>query len=286
VGLPPTPRAFSRSAAPPSSKPWRRAAVVVALIAMAGVAAGLWYTRGSSTSPSPTPHPTRDAALAASIGIRSGDLSGWQAAHGSMANPFAAGAGVSAAAMRTAEQATAVLARCLRVPVSAVDGAFGLSGGPRPSGQADSAVYADPSGDGSAAGSTVEVMRSVRDEQADARVFGDPSLFSTCYQPYAQAMLPYSSAGSGQPGFSFATVEPVAVPSPPGGSTTQVAGFQIARIGNDHGQSVTEVTTAVALFGGRVQASLSTVSDFVFPIDVQNQLVHSVEARVIGSSLL
>jgi hypothetical protein len=65
-----------------------------------------------------------------------------------------------------------------------------------------------------------------------------------------------------------------------------VAAFQIARIGSDRAQTVTEVTTAVAIFGGRLQASLGTVSDFVFPIDVQNQLVNTAEARVIGASLL
>jgi K+-transporting ATPase c subunit len=85
---------------------------------------------------------------------------------------------------------------------------------------------------------------------------------------------------------SFATVEPVVVPPPPDGSATQVAAFQIARIGNDKGQTVTMITTAIAVYGGRLQATLVTVSDFVFPLDAQNTLVHSIEARVIGASLL
>jgi hypothetical protein len=130
-------------------------------------------------------------------------------------------------------------------------------------------------------------MQSVRDEQVDARVFSDPSLFAACYQPYAQAMLRYAAPpGTSTSSLSFASVEPVVVPPPPDGSNVQVAAFQIARIGNDKGQTVTVITTAIAIFGGRVQASLGTVSDFVFPLDVQNQLVHTIEARVIGAVLL
>jgi hypothetical protein len=189
--------------------------------------------------------------------------------------------------MRTAQTATVVLARCLHVPVSAVDGAFGLGGVSIPSGRADSRIYVDPSGGGSTVSSSVDVMRSVRDEQNDFRVFENPSLFATCYQPFAQAMLPYTVvADTGSSGLSFATVEPVVVPPPPDGAATQVAAFQIARIGNDKGQTVTMITTAVAIYGGRLQASIGTVSDFVFPLDVQNTVVHSIEARVIGASLL
>ena len=285
--MPRTPLAFSRMAALPRPQPWRRAVFVVALISMSAVAAGLWYTRSAGSSPAVTPNRSKDTALASSVGIRPGDLTGWQAQQSLGSNPFAAGAGLSSQAMRTAQQAKAVLARCLRVPVSAVDGAFGLGAPPSPSGQANSPVYVDPSADGGTVGSTVAVMQSARDEQADFRIFQDPNLFATCYQPYAQAMLRYTAAaGSGSPALSFATVEPVTVPSPPIGSPAQVAAFQIARIGTVNGQTVTEVTTAIAIYGGRLQASIGTVSDLVFPIDAQNQLVHAVEARVIGASLL
>jgi hypothetical protein len=130
-------------------------------------------------------------------------------------------------------------------------------------------------------------VQLIQPHDADFRVFQDPSLFSTCYQPYAQAMLPYAaSAGTGSARFDFATVEPVVVPVPPDGSGTQVAAFQIALIGTDKGQTVTAVTTAIAVYGGRLQATLKTISDLVFPLDVQDALVHSIEARVIGASLL
>ena len=66
----------------------------------------------------------------------------------------------------------------------------------------------------------------------------------------------------------------------------QVAAFQIARIANDPGLTTTVVTTAIAVFSGRVQATLGTVSNFVFSIDAQNQLVHNVEVRTIGVSQL
>jgi hypothetical protein len=100
-------------------------------------------------------------------------------------------------------------------------------------------------------------------------------------------MLPYAGrAGGGGGGFATAVVEPVAVPIPPQGAKAQVVAFQIARIGNDANQTVTEITTAIAIFGGRTQATVDTVSDFVFPVDVENQLVQSIEARVLGVSAL
>jgi hypothetical protein len=61
-----------------------------------------------------------------------------------------------------------------------------------------------------------------------------------------------------------------------------VAGFQIARIANDKGQTKTVVSTATAVFVGRVQATLGTVSNLVFSIDAQDQLVRAMESRAIG----
>jgi len=99
-------------------------------------------------------------------------------------------------------------------------------------------------------------------------------------------MLPYvPHSGPGAGSFSTATVQPLAVPVPLRGSGMQVAGFQIARIGSVKGQTVTTVTTAVAVFGGRVQATLGSVSNFVFPIDTQTKLIQDLEARVAGVSL-
>jgi len=106
-------------------------------------------------------------------------------------------------------------------------------------------------------------------------------LFATCYQPFVQAMLPYASGG-GSTGFATATVQPVVVPVPEGPGTVTVAGFQIARIANAPGQTKTVITTATAVFVGRVQATLGTVSNLVFSLNAQNQLVRELEIRSIG----
>ena len=212
-----------------------------------------------------------------------------------MGNPFAAGAtSQGAPALITAEQESTVMARCLHVPLSAVDGAFGMGGAvSQRTAQVTSPSYADPSGNGGAVGSVVDMVKTPQIQQADASVFQDPALFATCYQPFVQAMLPYASGG-GSAGFATATVQPVPVPSPSpdaidttnGPDTVQVAAFQIARIANDGDQTTTVVTTAIAVFGGRVQATLGTVSNFVFSLDAQNKLVRAVEIRTIGVSQL
>jgi hypothetical protein len=132
----------------------------------------------------------------------------------------------------------------------------------------------------------VDVLKSAKAQQADSAVFQDPALFATCYQPYVQAMLPYAPRNGTGSGFATATVQPVLVPAALGPDDFQVAAFQIARIGNNQGQTTTVVTTAIAVFGGRVQATVGTVDNFVFPLDVQNQLVRNTEARVLGVSQL
>ena len=150
-----------------------------------------------------------------------------------------------------------------------------------------SPVYADPSGNGGAVNSVVDVVKTSHVQQSNAAVFQDPALFATCYQPFVQAMLPYTTASvAAGPVFATATVQPVIVPSALGPDDFQVAAFQIARIGNDGGQTTTVVTTAIAVSGGRVQATMGTVDNFVFPLDVENQLVRNMEARVIGVSQL
>ncbi len=129
-----------------------------------------------------------------------------------------------------------MLARCLHVPVSAVDGAFGMGNSvSQRTAEAISPSYADPAGNGGAVSSVVDVVQSPQIEAtADATVFQDPALFATCYQPFVQAMLPYASGG-GTTGFATATVQPVVVPVPAGPGAVTVAGFQIARIANDDG---------------------------------------------------
>jgi len=279
-------RESRRPALSPSQRMLRLILVTV-LVGLVPMAAGVWYFHLQPLPTRPAGHSLSDAAIAARVGIQPGDLPGWSAEASRMGNPFAAGAtSHGAAALRTAQQSSTVLARCLHVPLSAVDGAFGMgSAVTQRSAQVTSPSYADPSGNGGAVGSVVDVVKSPQAQQADSNVFQDPSLFATCYQPFVQAMLPYAPGG-GSSGFATATVQPVVVPVPDGPETVQVAAFQIARIANGNGQTTTVVTTAIAVFAGRVQATLGTVSNFVFSLDAQNRLVRDVEIRTIGVSQL
>jgi len=279
----------SRRLALPSAQHLRRVVLVTILLGLVPLAAGVWYFHLQ-------PAPGRlggarlsDSAIAARVGIQPGDLPGWSSNAPRMGNVFAAGATThGAAGLRTAQQASTVLARCLRVPVSAVDGAFGMgSAVSQRSAQVTSLGYADPSGNGGAVNSVVDVVKTAKIGQADASVFQDPSLFATCYQPFVQAMLPFAdTSGVGATGFATATVQPIVVPVPAGPGVLPVAAFQIARIGNDKGQTTTVITTATAVFGGRVQATLGTTSAFVFSLSAQNQLVRDLEIRVLGVNQL
>ena len=225
--------------------------------------------------------PLSDAAIAGRVGIQPSDLPGWSASAPTEGNVFAAGATTQgAAAASTAALASTVMARCLHVPVSAVDGAFGMgTAGAQISAQASSPTYVDPAGNGGAVSSVVDVVKTTQVQEADAAVFGNPALFATCYQPFVQAMLPYAGGGTA---FATATVQPLVVPVPAGPATETVAAFQIARIANVDGQPKTVIATVTAVFDGRVQATLGTVSDLVFSIDAQNDLVRDLEARTIG----
>jgi len=263
----------------------RRLVLVTVLVVLVPVAIGVWSIR---TAPPPAaPLTMSDHALAARVGIQPGELSGWQSERTLPANVFAAGANTGTIAASTARHASVVLARCLRVSQSALDDAFGI--GPaaaQRSAEVGSRTYLDPAGNGGGVSSLVDVESTAATGRADAQVFADPSLFATCYQPFAQVMLPFADATGTTGGFTGATVEPTVVPVPAPGSNVVVAAFQIARIGTADGQSVTSVTTAVAVFGGRVQATVDMVSDFAFPLTAQDQLVRDIEARVIGTSLL
>jgi hypothetical protein len=264
-----------------------KAALATLLAGLLAIAAGVWYLH----SQPPAPHAGRsslsDTAIAARVGIQPGDLSGWHTNAPGMGNAFAAGASTNGAAgLHHAEQASSIMARCLHVPISAVYGAFGVASAiSQRTAESTSLSYADPNGNGGGVNSFVDVMSTRQIQQADAAVFRDPALFATCYQPYVQAMLPYASGGGGA-GFATATVQPVPVPVPSGPGDVEVAAFQIARIANDAGQTTTVVNTAVAIFDGRVQATLGTVSNFVFSLSAQDQLVRDLEIRVIGVSQL
>jgi len=262
-----------------------RVTIVALLVALVLVAGTIWLVRPGSGG-TPARAPESDAAIAARVGLQRSELPGWQSRPAPPADVFAAGATTrGAAAARTAARSSAVLARCLHVPVSALDGAFDMGGAAaQRSARAASRRFADPAGDAGAISSLVDVVRTDKDGRADAAVFGDPSLFATCYQPYVQAMLPFAPGAPPQ-GFATATVQPTVVPVLSGTSDVEIAAFQIARIGNDHGQSVTTVTTAVAVFGGRVLATVDATSDLVFPLDTLDSALQHVEARVLGVSL-
>ena len=267
----------------PSAQRLRRVVLVTILFGLTPVAVGAWYFHVVGATPHVVEAGVSDATIAARVGVVPTDLPGWASAPSNGGNAFASGAitGGSVAAS-TAAEASTVLARCLKVPLAAVDGAFGMGVATQQlTAEVVSPVYADPSGNGTVS-SVVDVVRSAKAQQSDAAVFTDPALFSTCYQPYAQAMLPYAdTTGTGAAAFATATVEPVVVPVPEGNGV-QVAAFQIARIANVKGQTLTQISTAVAVFGGRVQATFATVTNFVFPLDAQYKLVHNIEARVIG----
>ncbi len=278
---------LSHKPSPPPVQDLVRLVLFVLLAGLIPIAAGVRYFHGQGSTGRIPAGLLSDSAIAARVGIQKSDLPGWSTVALRMGNPFAAGATTAGAgALRTAEQASTNLARCLHVPVSAVDGAFGMgSAVSQRSAEVTSPSYADPSGNGGAVSSVVDVVQSARIGQADASVFQDPALFATCYQPYVQAMLPYAP-GSGGVGFATATVQPIVVPVPDGPGAVTVAGFQIARIANDKGQTKTVVSTATAVFDGRVQATLGTVSDLVFSLDAQDHLVRNLEIRVLGVAQL
>jgi hypothetical protein len=260
-----------------------RLVLFTVLAGLIPVAAGLRYFETQGPPSRITGVALTDTAIAARVGIQKGDLPGWSVTGPGTGNPFAAGATTQgAAALSTAEQASTVMARCLHVPVSAVDGALGMGDAvSQRTAEVTSPSYADPSGNGGAVSSTVDVVQSAPIQDADSSVFADPALFATCYQPFVQAMLPFA-AGGGTTGFATATVQPLVVPVPDGPAPATVAAFQIARIANDKGQTKTVISTATAVFDGRVQATMGTVSTLVFSLVAQDQLVHDLEIRVIG----
>ncbi len=291
----PTGEAAADAAGPEADKagPARRrnlriGLLTIAVVLVAGGTEG-WFATHKTTptaktkAPAITPAVTlaRNTTLAAGVGIQPGQLSGWTGAAGNAGNPFASGAASSAAATTAATTAASDLAQCLKVPVSDVDGAFGIGAGSGRVASAQSLVFSQAGVPGSAASSSVSVMGSSADVAGDLAVFANPALFGSCYQSYAQAMVPYVAGPQAGTAFSTATVQADQVPQP-ASSSVHVAAVQISRIANVSGQAVTVNTDAIAVFGGRVQATLTTTSDLVFDQATENSLVSAVEAKVAG----
>lgn len=252
----------------------RFVALLVVLLLLVGAAGGWYYKRHNSSSGTPSPAAVQaDLAIAAHAGIQRTDVPGWTTAPGSAGNAFAPVVALSPAAAGASSNALTALARCLHVPVADVTGAFGGATSSRTA-QTASPTFVDPSAAETTASSVVDVMQAPSAEQADFSVFSNAAGFTTCYQPYAQAMLPYTRSASAAP-FTAVTVQATSVTAP-ANNQVHVEAFQITR--SRAGASAT--TTAVAVFGGRVQATLSLASPAAFPPPVGASLVANVEGRV------
>jgi len=278
----------------------RRAAVLFVVLVFVATGAGVWYYTKHHTLPglaqaAPPRNLARDLGVANSTLIgnpaqdprlastQAPDLPGWSAKPLSADNPFAMGAASSPAAARASAAAAGSLASCLGVSpdtLSAATGAGGIDTADRTA-FVGSRLYGAPAGDPSTASSVSEVVDSTSVVQADAKVFQNAALFATCYEPYAQAMLPYAVSGLG-PGqmLDAATVQPMAVPVPAAHSGVHAYGFQVTILGHSGSNGFTVVLDEVAVLGGRVQATLAMDSDVVFPVDAQASLVQTAEARV------
>lgn len=269
-----------------TGKSRRPVVAVVVLVLVAGLAGGWYYVHRSST-PSTPAAPTASAlventVIATSAGIHPGDLAGWTHAAGNLGNPFASGATTSPTAAAAAAHAGSALAQCMGVPVSDVDGAFGIGSAPGRVAQAQSLLFSQAGTTGATASSSVAVMASAGDVSRDASVFGDATALASCLQRFEQAMLAYVPVGTSGETLSAVTVEPdtVALPTPPTG--VHEAAFSMARTGQIGGQSVTQTTDAIAVFGGRVQATVTTTSNAAIDATTEGALVGAVEARVAG----
>ncbi len=118
-------------------------------------------------------------------------------------------------------------------------------------------------------------MRGPGAEHNDFKTFANPTSFASCYQSYAQSLLPYAATAAAP--FTSVTVQPTTVATP-ASSRVHAEAFVITRSGH-----ATEVTTAVAVFGGRMQATLALASPSSFPATVESSLVSAVEGRVAGN---
>jgi hypothetical protein len=257
--------------------------VVVILLVIGGL--GGWYYQRHHSSSSPRPvAPTQtqtvaDEALARQVGIQAADLPGWTSVATLTGNAFASEASSSPAATAAFTKASSALAGCLKVPALDVTRAFGAPSRNRVA-TSSSPTYVSPAAGGTAANSVVDVMRAPAAERGDDKVFSNPALFATCYQSYATTMLPYAiptSAAAADP-FTSVTVAEATVASPPS-SRVHTQGFVITRTRT--GSPL--VTTAVAIFGGRMQATLNLTSPAAFPTTTGSSLISVVEGRVAGN---
>jgi hypothetical protein len=132
---------------------------------------------------------------------------------------------------------------------------------------------------GTTASSVVNIMPGPAAEHADYKVFANPSLFASCYQVYAQSLLADTAptAASAAP---FTSVSVVSESEGTSASTrVHSQAFNITRTGTKGSL----ITTAVIIFGGRMQVTLDLSSTTVFPAPSQIALVNAVQARVISN---
>jgi hypothetical protein len=259
--------------------------VLVVILLVIGALGGWYYKRHHSTTPhraAPTQQAiVADAALAGRIGIQAADLPGWTSAPTTTGNAFASDATTSAASTAAFTKASDTLATCLKVPTPDVTRAFGAAS-PNRTAFSSSPTYIAPValGAGTAANSVVDVMRSPKSEHSDNKVFTNPTLFVSCYKIYAQAMLPYAipAAAAAVSPFTSVSVVPATVAAPTN-SRVHAQAFVITR---SRATGAPVVTTAVAIFGGRLQATLDLSSPGAFPATSQSALVGAVETRVAG----
>jgi hypothetical protein len=253
--------------------------VLVVLLLAIGAAGGWYYKRHHSSTTRPaTAAPKKvaaDVALAGRVGILAADLPGWTTIPGSAGNAFNPTLASSPAATAAASKSTATLASCLKVPALDVSRAFG---GPSPTRVAlfSTPTYSDAAIPGTTASSVVDVMRGSGAERTDFKAFANPTLFASCYQAYAVSLIPYAATAAGP--VTSVTVQPATLPAP-SSSRLHVQGFTITRTG----PAGSATTTAVAVFGGRMQATLALVSPTAFPVATQTSLLTGVEGRIAGS---
>lgn len=248
--------------------------LLVVIVLLLGGAGAWFYKHHTSSSGTPSPAAVQaDVAVAARVGLQRSQFPGWTTPPGAPGNAFAPVVALSPAAAGAASNALTTLARCLHVPVADVTGAFGGATTARAA-QASTPAFTDPSAAGTSASSVVDVMQSPAAAQADFSVFSNAAAFATCYQAYALTILPYTRSTSATP-FTAVTVQASSVPTPTAGQVHAEA-FLVTR--SRAGASVT--TTAVAVSGGRIQATLALDSAAAFPAPLETSLVTGVEARV------
>ena len=265
----------SKKHAPTHAERIVRLVVFTVLAGLIPIAAGVRYFQDQGTTGHIAGVSLSDAAIAARVGIQPTDLPGWSAAAPRMGNAFAAGATThGSAALNTAEQASTVLARCLHVPVSAVDGAFGMgSSVSQRTAEVTSPSYADPAGNGGAVNSVVDVVQSPQVGRGRRERLPGPGLV----RHLLPALRPGDAALRLGGGSSRLRHRHRAARRRPGArqdpARSRWPGSRSPASPTSTGQTKTVVTTATAVFDGRVQATLGTVSNLVFSLNAQDQLV-------------